>query len=822
MLLLWWRRQHLVNILRGKNAAEGHTSIDGEQTGGDNGADGARRSVGWQKARSALGKKSQRNTLSNVLLGSEGTSLENAELKLRVERAAAYVRDALDGRFAGAQWVETEGSIVTLKLLFHRLKVLRLTVMCIFLSISFFERPSWCPPATCGDPNVVLLSGVWQAPQVATVVVEGSCLVFFVLEMWVKHKYRGSDVFWRNRWHLVQIAIMIAEVSGFFIQILTPDTIRLTLMNPLMRPLLFVAMSRRVRGAWINLVKIIPSILEVFSLVTLTIFVFAIVGMLLFQGSEEGSTYFPDIWTSSMSLLILLTTANFPDIMMPAYREHRGYFFYFFVFLLIAYYFGTNLILATVYNSYRRQFEEKAAEYRRRTQEALTVAFHLLDVHNCNQIDIELCVMLLKELERPAFAVFDYETSRVEIQNTKQMVADLQAAHRAAGMTGISQDYFSRLVASMQLNKKKNRKWGKFKDKLKPKGTTSPTNTVAEGGSLPSSHAGSGSSLPPALVQLVTHEWFEYAVDFIVLANSLVLAKQADTVARCSAAEQAGSAAQIWEGEGACGSELQIWDIIEPMFTVAYCCEMLVKLLVYGVNGYMSSETNCFDGVITISCLVGEFVRVFAHTGRHATRLILLVRFARVGRLLATIKRFNVIFATFLQLLPSFTTLFLMISALFYVYAAIGVDVFGGKVRVDHPLLQPNSTDPDGAAFGQAGYYANNFNDFASALVTLFELMVVNNWFVIMNGVTVVSHKYAPLYFISFWMITVMVVMNLVVAFVLEAFFEKTSENDTKAALALQEVGRDSARNSRASGVAALDELLGQETSPSSPFSFGF
>jgi hypothetical protein len=32
----------------------------------------------------------------------------------------------------------------------------------------------------------------------------------------------------------------------------------------------------------------------------------------------------------------------------------------------------------------------------------------------------------------------------------------------------------------------------------------------------------------------------------------------------------------------------------------------------------------------------------------------------------------------------------------------------------------------------------------------------------------------SQVYFIAFWMITVMVVLNLVVAFVLEAFFEKT------------------------------------------------
>ena len=37
-------------------------------------------------------------------------------------------------------------------------------------------------------------------------------------------------------------------------------------------------------------------------------------------------------------------------------------------------------------------------------------------------------------------------------------------------------------------------------------------------------------------------------------------------------------------------------------------------------------------------------------------------------------------------------------------------------------------------ACAQANYYANNFNDLASGLVVCFELLVVNNWFIICEG----------------------------------------------------------------------------------------
>lgn len=53
-------------------------------------------------------------------------------------------------------------------------------------------------------------------------------------------------------------------------------------------------------------------------------------------------------------------------------------------------------------------------------------------------------------------------------------------------------------------------------------------------------------------------------------------------------------------------------------------------------------------------------------------------------------------------------------------YAAIGMQAFGGKLVMGDERLA-------GITYGTANYYSNNFNDFASSLVTLFELLIVNN-----------------------------------------------------------------------------------------------
>lgn len=49
------------------------------------------------------------------------------------------------------------------------------------------------------------------------------------------------------------------------------------------------------------------------------ILLFAVLGFYMFIGTLEGVSYFLDIYDSAFNLLILLTTANFPDIMLPAY-----------------------------------------------------------------------------------------------------------------------------------------------------------------------------------------------------------------------------------------------------------------------------------------------------------------------------------------------------------------------------------------------------------------------------------------------------------------------------------------------------------------------
>lgn len=62
-----------------------------------------------------------------------------------------------------------------------------------------------------------------------------------------------------------------------------------------------------------------------------------------------------------------------------------------------------------------------------------------------------------------------------------------------------------------------------------------------------------------------------------------------------------------------------------------------------------------------------------------------------------------------------------------------------------------------------------NFNDFASAIITLFALMVINNWYQTTNMLcAVVGNKWPRLFTFSFIMIIVWIMLSVLIAFVLE------------------------------------------------------
>ena len=69
------------------------------------------------------------------------------------------------------------------------------------------------------------------------------------------------------------------------------------------------------------------------------------------------------------------------------------------------------------------------------------------------------------------------------------------------------------------------------------------------------------------------------------------------------------------------------------------------------------------------------------------------------------------------------------------------------------------------------------FNDFGQSMVTLFHVMVVNNWWMTCNMfIDVSGNNWPQLYFVSFWVLTVLIIFNLVISNVIEIYDEVETE----------------------------------------------
>ena len=166
--------------------------------------------------------------------------------------------------------------------------------------------------------------------------------------------------------------------------------------------------------------------------------------------------------------------------------------------------------------------------------------------------------------------------------------------------------------------------------------------------------------------------------------------------------------------------------------------------------------------------------------GVHATleaknlcSIIILTRFLRILHLLGEVRQFQTVLLTFYKFQRPFLTMMVSLYTVFFIFAEIGMLCFGGKIKTNSAQISEQSIP--------ALYYLMNFNDFGSSMITLFHFMVVNNWMITCQMLMLVTGHTGPVvYFVLFWVFIVLIMMNIMVAFVLEIYDQVGSEVEHK------------------------------------------
>ena len=111
-----------------------------------------------------------------------------------------------------------------------------------------------------------------------------------------------------------------------------------------------------------SVVGIFRDLIDSFSIL-MTIFTYILVFSLtvyyFYRPMFEGIVSFGSIRDSYRNMTILFTTANFPDIFLPAMNVSFWNCLLFMFFMLGGLYFLTNLLTANVFNKYQNRLESR-------------------------------------------------------------------------------------------------------------------------------------------------------------------------------------------------------------------------------------------------------------------------------------------------------------------------------------------------------------------------------------------------------------------------------------------------------------------------------
>ncbi|MEE6517004.1 hypothetical protein FKM82_026886 [Ascaphus truei] len=121
----------------------------------------------------------------------------------------------------------------------------------------------------------------------------------------------------------------------------------------------------------------LPPFIDILLLLLFFMVIFAILGFYLFS-PNSADPYFSTLENSLVSLFVLLTTANFPDVMMPAYSRNPWSCVFFIVYLSIELYFIMNLLLAVVFDTFNDIEKKKFKSLLLHKRKAIQHSYRLL------------------------------------------------------------------------------------------------------------------------------------------------------------------------------------------------------------------------------------------------------------------------------------------------------------------------------------------------------------------------------------------------------------------------------------------------------------
>uniref|UniRef100_A0A1A7ZA27 Two pore segment channel 1 n=1 Tax=Nothobranchius furzeri TaxID=105023 RepID=A0A1A7ZA27_NOTFU len=536
---------------------------------------------------------------------------------------------------------------------------------------------------------MLLMLSLCEAPAVPTLrldvyihaTLELLALTLVGFELCMKLRWLGFHTFIRHRRTMVKTSVLLLQFVEAIV-VLVRQTSHLRVTRAL-RPIFLVdcrycgAVRRNLRQIFQSL----PSFIDILLLLLFFMVIFAILGFCLFS-TNSADPFFKTLEDSLVSLFVLLTTANFPDVMMPAYAKNRWSCVFFIVYLSIELYFIMNLLLAVVFDTFNDVEKMK---------------FKSLLLHKRSAIDHAF--QLLVSRQRPMGVSLKQFDGLMRFYRPRMSARERFLTFKALNTSGapmLSLQDFYKFYEVIGLKWKTRRSREHWFDDL-------PHTAFL---------------IFKGIYLLVKSKAFQYAMYVVVAVNAVWILVETFTL-------ESGYS----------------WSKFVPLsyiiFLTIYGIEVLLKITGLGPMAYFSSGWNLFDFSVTAFAFLGLIALVF---NMEPFYFIVVLRPFQLLRLFKIKQRYRNVLDTMFELFPRMASLGLTLIIFYYSFAIVGMEFFADVVypnccntsTVANSYRQINITEGNRTVLEEGYYYLNNFNNILSSFVTLFELTVVNNWYITM------------------------------------------------------------------------------------------
>ncbi|XP_026834081.1 voltage-dependent calcium channel type D subunit alpha-1 isoform X2 [Drosophila erecta] len=270
----------------------------------------------------------------------------------------------------------------------------------------------------------------------------------------------------------------------------------------------------------------------------------------------------------------------------------------------------------------------------------------------------------------------------------------------------------------------------------------------------------------------VTSSSFEYTIFILIMINTVTLAMKFYNQ-------------PLWYTE--------LLDALNMIFTAVFALEFVFKLAAFRFKNYFGDAWNVFDFIIVLGSFIDivyseikskdtsqiaecDIVEVCKNTKKSAGSSLISINFFRLFRVMRLVKLLSkgegirTLLWTFIKSFQALPYVALLIVLLFFIYAVVGMQVFG-KIALDG---------------GNAITANNNFQTFQQAVLVLFRSATGEAWQEIMMSCSAqpdvkcdensdtpgdpCGSSIAYPYFISFYVLCSFLIINLFVAVIMDNF----------------------------------------------------